>query len=73
MRLINDPRGPERLLRILTAGDLASLTDALYQNLDTTSPQPGAEELYELTVEEAERRAAPPSITGVASAKAQPG
>ena len=55
-RIINDPRGPERILPTLTAPELAGLLDALYRHLDTPSPELGAETWYELAVEEAVRR-----------------
>ena len=57
-RIINDPRGPERILPTLTAQDLAGLLDALYRDLDTPSPELGTETWYELAVEEAVRRQA---------------
>lgn len=60
-RLINDPRGPERVLPTLTSEELAALIDALYRNLDTPSPELGADAWYELAVEEADRRSAPVS------------
>ncbi len=58
-RLINDPRGPEKVLPTLTAEELRKLIDALYRNLDTPSPVLGAETWYELAVEEDLRRSSP--------------
>jgi hypothetical protein len=59
-KFINDPRGPEEVLPTLPAEELASLLDALYQNLDTPEPEFGAQVWYELGVEEAARRAVSP-------------
>ncbi|HEY9354748.1 MAG TPA: hypothetical protein VIQ52_00410 [Arthrobacter sp.] len=53
---INDPRGPEEVLPTLSAEDLANLLDALFQNLDTPTPEFGAQVWYELAVEEIGRR-----------------
>jgi len=55
-RYLSDPRGPEEVLAALTPGELAELLDALYQNLDTTEPEFGAEAWYEMAVEESCRR-----------------
>ncbi|TLM87965.1 hypothetical protein [Pseudarthrobacter sp. NamE5] len=55
---LNDPRGPEEVLPILTAEDLANLLDALYRNLDTPEPEFGAQAWYEMAVEESCRRSA---------------
>ncbi|WP_240721059.1 hypothetical protein [Pseudarthrobacter sp. NamE2] len=44
----------------MTAGALADLLDALYQNLDTPEPEFGAQAWYELAVEESCRRAVSP-------------
>lgn len=67
-QFINDPRGPEEVLPILPAEELANLLDALYQNLDTPTPDFGAQVWYELAVEESARRAVSPggSAHGVA-------
>jgi hypothetical protein len=59
-QVINDPRGPEEVLPILKAEELANLLDALYQNLDTPAPDLGAQVWYELAVEESARRTAEP-------------
>lgn len=60
LRYLNDPRDPEEILPTLTAGELADLLDALYQNLDTPEPEFGAQAWYDLGVEESCRRAATP-------------
>lgn len=60
LRYLNDPRDPEEILPTLTAGELADLLDALYQNLDTPEPEFGAQAWYDLGVEESCRRAAAP-------------
>lgn len=60
LRYLNDPRDPEEVLPTLTAGELADLLDALYQNLDTPEPEFGAQAWYDLGVEESSRRAATP-------------
>jgi hypothetical protein len=60
LHYLNDPRDPEEVLPTLTAGELADLLDALYQNLDTPEPEFGAQAWYELGVEESNRRAASP-------------
>jgi hypothetical protein len=57
---INDPRGPEEVLPTLPAEELANLLDALYQNLDTPTPEFGAQVWYELAVEESARRSLSP-------------
>ncbi len=59
-QVLNDPRGPEEVLPLLAAEELANLLDALYQNLDTPAPDLGAQVWYELAVEESARRTAPP-------------
>ena len=59
LHFLDDPRDPEEVLPTLTAGELADLLDALYQNLDTPEPEFGAQAWYELAVEESCRRAAP--------------
>jgi hypothetical protein len=59
-QVISDPRGPEEVLPVLPAEELADLLDALYQNLDTPAPDLGAQVWYELAVEESARRTAPP-------------
>jgi hypothetical protein len=59
-QFLNDPRGPEEVLPLLAAEELANLLDALYQNLDTAAPEFGAQFWYELAVEESARRTAPP-------------
>jgi hypothetical protein len=61
---INDPRGPEEVLPTLSAEELANLLDALFQNLDTATPEFGAQAWYELAVEESGRRAG--SVDGAA-------
>ncbi|MBX7443961.1 MULTISPECIES: hypothetical protein [unclassified Arthrobacter] len=53
---LTDPRGPEEVLPTLSAGELAELLDALYQNLDTPEPEFGADVWYEMGVEESNRR-----------------
>jgi hypothetical protein len=58
--IISDPRGPEEVLPTLPAEELANLLDALYQNLDTPTPEFGAQVWYELAVEESARRAVSP-------------
>ena len=63
-RIINDPRGPERILPTLTREELTNLIDALYRNLDTSSPEVGAETWYELAVEEELRRSSLASNAG---------
>ena len=65
---INDPRGPEEVLPTLPAEELANLLDALYQNLDTPTPDFGAQVWYELAVEESVRRSVSPggAVHGVA-------
>ncbi|MCU1516741.1 MAG: hypothetical protein JWQ75_1462 [Pseudarthrobacter sp.] len=55
-RFINDPRGPEDVLPTLSADELANLLDALFRNLDTPTPEFGAQVWYELAVEESGRR-----------------
>jgi len=60
LHYLNDPRDPEEVLPTLTAGELAELLDALYQNLDTPEPEFGAQAWYEMGVEESSRRAASP-------------
>ncbi len=60
IQFINDPRGPEEVLPTLPAEDLANLLDALFQNLDTPTPEFGAQVWYELAVEESGRRASSP-------------
>ncbi|MBT2531033.1 hypothetical protein J7E83_02620 [Arthrobacter sp. ISL-48] len=60
-QFISDPRGPEEVLPTLPAEELANLLDALYQNLDTPTPEFGAQVWYELGVEESARRAVSPS------------
>jgi hypothetical protein len=57
---LNDPRGPEEVLPVLTVEELANLLDALYQNLDTPEPEFGAQAWYEMAVEESCRRAGSP-------------
>lgn len=57
---INDPRGPEEVLPTLPAEELANLLDALYQNLDTPTPDFGAQVWYELAAEESARRSVSP-------------
>ncbi|MET4591121.1 hypothetical protein [Arthrobacter sp. 754] len=57
---ISDPRGPEEVLPLLAAEELANLLDALYQNLDTPAPAFGAQSWYELAVEESARRTGSP-------------
>lgn len=57
-RVINDPRGPETVLPDLSGEELEALLDALFQNLDTPSPDLGAQFWYDLCVEETTRRAA---------------
>ena len=59
-RIIHDTRGPEEVLPLLAAEDLANLLDALYQNLDTPAPEFGAQAWYELAVEEIARRTGSP-------------
>jgi hypothetical protein len=59
-QFINDPRGPEEVLPTLPAEELANLLDALYQNLDTRTPDFGAQVWYELAVEESARRSVSP-------------
>jgi hypothetical protein len=59
-QFINDPRGPEEVLPTLPAEELANLLDALYQNLDTPTPDFGAQVWYELAVEERARRSVSP-------------
>lgn len=59
-QVISDPRGPEEVLPLLAAEDLANLLDALYRNLDTPAPEFGAQVWYELAVEESARRTASP-------------
>lgn len=58
--LINDPRGPEEVLPLLAPEELANLLDALYQNLDTPTPEFGAQAWYEFAVEESARRTGSP-------------
>jgi hypothetical protein len=58
--LISDPRGPEEVLPLLAAEELANLLDALYQNLDTPAPALGTQSWYELAVEESARRTGSP-------------
>ncbi len=58
--VIHDPRGPEEVLPLLAAEDLADLLDALYQNLDTPTPELGAQAWYELAAAESARRTAVP-------------
>lgn len=60
-QFIGDPRGPEEVLPLLPAEELANLLDALYQNLDTPAPEFGAQVWYELAVEESARRSASPA------------
>lgn len=60
-QFINDPRGPEAILPLLPAEDLTKLLDALYQNLDTPTPDFGAQIWYDLAVEESARRTSPPA------------
>lgn len=55
-QFLNDPRGPEEVLPLLAPEELASLLDALYQNLDTPMPEFGAQAWYEFAVEESARR-----------------
>jgi hypothetical protein len=55
-RIIHDPRGPEEVIPGLSEGELAALLDGLYRNLDTPTPDLGAEFWYELCVEESTRR-----------------
>ena len=57
-QVLNDPRGPEEVLPLLAAEELANLLDALYQNLDTPAPDLGAQVWYEFAVEESVRRTA---------------
>jgi hypothetical protein len=59
-RLINDPRGPEEVIPGLSGEELVALLDALFRNLDTPSPDPGAQFWYDLCLEESTRRAAGP-------------
>jgi hypothetical protein len=54
--IINDPRGPEAITSGLSDEELAGLLDALYRNLDTFSPEPGATFWYDRGVEESFRR-----------------
>jgi hypothetical protein len=63
-RIINDPRGPEEVIPNLSPADLARLVDAPYRNLDTPSPELGADLWYQLCVEESDRRAAAPATNG---------
>lgn len=57
-RVINDPRGPETIIPALSSAELLALSDALYRNLDTPSPDLGAQFWYELCVVESSRREA---------------
>jgi hypothetical protein len=59
-RFINDPRGPEEVIPGLSGEELVNVLDALYRNLDTPSPDLGAQYWYELCLEESTRRAAGP-------------
>lgn len=56
-RILGDPRGPEAATAGMSDDDLAGLLDALYQNLDTSAPEPSAIYWYEIAVEESSRRA----------------
>ncbi len=56
-RIIGDPRGPEVVTSGLSDEDLARLLDALYRNLDSPAPEPGALFWYEAGLEESLRRA----------------
>ena len=55
-RIVSDPGGPEAITSSLSDEELARLLDALYRNLDTPSPEPGAIFWYEIGVEESLRR-----------------
>ena len=55
-RIIKDPRGPEVIIAGLSDEELAGLLDALYRNLDTFRPDPGAIFWYDIGVEESFRR-----------------
>jgi hypothetical protein len=57
LRIIGDPRGPEEVTSGLPGEELARPLDALYQNLDTPAPEPGALVWYKTGVEESLRRA----------------
>jgi hypothetical protein len=59
-RFINDPRGPEEVIPGLSGEELVNVLDALYRNLDTPSPDLGAQYWYELCLEESTRRASGP-------------
>ncbi len=56
-RVIWDPRGPEAVTSNLSDTELHQLLDALYQNLDTPAPEPGAIFWYQAGAEESLRRA----------------
>lgn len=52
-----DLSGPEAVTASVSDEELAHLLDALYQNLDTPTPDPRAILWYEIGVEESYRRA----------------
>ena len=60
LHYLTDPLGPEEVLPALTTAELVELLDALYQNLDTSEPEFGAQVWYEMGVEECGRRSVSP-------------
>lgn len=56
LKALGRDHSPEKVLARLDARELASLLDALFQNLDTPTPHIDAEYWYELAKEESQRR-----------------
>jgi hypothetical protein len=56
LMILSDPRGPEMTVSSLSDIELTRLLDALYQNLDTSKPEPSTILWYEIGVEESLRR-----------------
>lgn len=54
--IMHDPRGPEVTTSKLPNRDLQRLLDALFQNLDTRTPEPSAVFWYEAAARESRRR-----------------
>ena len=52
---------PEETLTAATTDELGIIADALYRNLDTPKPVFGAQDWYDLAIEELARRSAPSS------------
>ena len=58
---MNHSGDPEETLSAASTEELCIIVDALYRNLDTPKPVLGAQDWYDLAVEELGRRSAPES------------